>query len=71
MGKKLGDDQFAVADRWEERGLLALCGLGIEPGAADVFARYAADHLFSQVDEVGVRDGANLEIAGYDFAPTF
>ena len=71
VGKKLGDDQFAVADRWVERGLLALCGLGIEPGAADVFAKYAATHLFSKVDEVGVRDGANLEIAGYEFAPTF
>ena len=71
VGKKLGDDQFAVADRWVERGLLALCGLGIEPGAADVFAKYAATHLFGKVDEVGVRDGANLEIAGYEFAPTF
>ena len=70
-GKKLGDDQFAMADLWEDRGALALVGIGIEPGAADVFARYAADHLFSEIDEVGVRDGANLEIEGYDFAPTF
>ncbi len=71
VGKKLGDDQFAVTHDWEGRGLLALAGIGIEPGAADVFARYAADHLFSRVDQVGVRDGANLEIAAYDFAPTF
>jgi saccharopine dehydrogenase-like NADP-dependent oxidoreductase len=71
VGKKLGDDQFAVASEWEERGLLALVGIGVEPGVADVFARYAADHLFSSIDEVGVRDGANLEIPGYDFAPTF
>jgi saccharopine dehydrogenase (NAD+, L-lysine forming) len=70
-GKKLGDDQFAVASAWEDRGLLALCGLGIEPGFADVCARYAADHLFSAIDEVGVRDGANLTIDGFDFAPTF
>jgi saccharopine dehydrogenase (NAD+, L-lysine-forming) len=70
-GKKLGDDQFAMADLWEDRGQLALVGIGIEPGAADVFARYAADHLFSEIDEVGVRDGANLEIQGYSFAPTF
>jgi saccharopine dehydrogenase-like NADP-dependent oxidoreductase len=70
-GKKLGDDQFAAAPIWEQRGLLALCGLGIEPGFADVAARYAADHLFSQIDEVGVRDGADLSIDGYDFAPTF
>ncbi len=71
VGKKLGDEQFAMADLWEDRGKLALAGIGIEPGAADVFAKYAATHLFSEVDEIGVRDGANLEIAGYDFAPTF
>jgi saccharopine dehydrogenase-like NADP-dependent oxidoreductase len=70
-GKKLGDDQFAVADEWEAKGLLALVGCGVEPGLSDVFARYATDHLFSRVDEVGVRDGANLEVRGYDFAPTF
>lgn len=70
-GKKLGDDQFAEAAAWEERGLLALVGCGVEPGMSDVFARYAADHLFSTVDEVGVRDGANLEVRGYDFAPSF
>ena len=39
VGKKLGDDQFARAGAWEDRGLLALVGIGIEPGAADVFAR--------------------------------
>jgi saccharopine dehydrogenase (NAD+, L-lysine forming) len=71
VGKKLGDDQFTAAGEWEERGRLALVGIGIEPGAADVFAKYAAEHLFSQVDEVGVRDGANIEIRGYSFAPTF
>jgi saccharopine dehydrogenase (NAD+, L-lysine forming) len=71
VGKKLGDDQFAMADAWKDRGLLAVVGLGVEPGASDVFARYAADHLFNEIDEVGVRDGANLEIEGYDFAPTF
>jgi saccharopine dehydrogenase (NAD+, L-lysine forming) len=70
-GVKLGDAQFAVADQWEARGQLALVGLGVEPGLSDVFARYAADHLFSAIDEVGVRDGANLVIDGYDFAPTF
>ena len=36
-----------------------------------MFARYAADHLFSEIDEVGVRDGANLVVEGYDFAPSF
>ena len=45
--------------------------MGVEPGLSDVFARYAADELFGEIDQLGVRDGANLEVAGYDFAPTF
>jgi saccharopine dehydrogenase (NAD+, L-lysine forming) len=52
-------------------GALALLGIGVEPGLSDVFARYAADHLFSEIDEVAVRDGADLVVRGYDFAPTF
>jgi len=68
---KLGDEQFAVADAWEKRGVLALAGIGVEPGLSDVFARYAADQLFSSIDSLGVRDGADLVVEGYDFAPTF
>jgi saccharopine dehydrogenase-like NADP-dependent oxidoreductase len=70
-GVKLGDAQFAQAERWEEAGLLALVGIGVEPGLSDVFARYAADELFSTIDLVGIRDGADLVVDGYDFAPTF
>ena len=70
-GVKLGDDQFAMANEWEKSGKLALVGIGVEPGLSDVFARYAADELFSEIDQIGVRDGANLEVEGYDFAPTF
>ena len=70
-GVKLGDEQFAVAREWERQGQLALVGIGVEPGLSDVFARYAADHLFSEIDELGVRDGANLTVEGYDFAPSF
>jgi saccharopine dehydrogenase-like NADP-dependent oxidoreductase len=70
-GTKLGDLQFAQEAEWRERGLLALVGIGVEPGLSDVFARYAADHLFSEIDEVGVRDGADLVVDGYAFAPTF
>jgi len=68
---KLGDYQFAQHENWVEGGQLALIGIGIEPGAADVFARHAADELFSEIHEVGIRDGANLVVQGYDFAPTF
>jgi saccharopine dehydrogenase-like NADP-dependent oxidoreductase len=70
-GVKLGDEQFATATEWEAAGRLALVGVGVEPGLSDVFARYAADHLFSEIDQAGVRDGANLVVEGYDFAPSF
>ncbi len=68
---KLGDYQFERSKQWEEKGLLALVGLGVEPGVADVFARYAQDHLFDEIEEIGIRDGANLVIDGYEFAPNF
>jgi saccharopine dehydrogenase (NAD+, L-lysine forming) len=70
-GVKLGDYQFERADAWKNRGLLAVVGMGVEPGMADVFAKYAAKHLFDEIDEIGVRDGANLEVRGYEFAPNF
>ena len=70
-GVKLGDEQFELAGDWESAGRLALVGIGIEPGMADVFARYAADELFAEIEELGVRDGASLTVAGYDFAPSF
>ncbi|MET8655796.1 saccharopine dehydrogenase family protein [Streptomyces griseus] len=70
-GVKLGDEQFERAAQWEEAGRLALVGVGVEPGLSDVFARYAADELFDEIEEIGVRDGANLEVDGYDFAPSF
>lgn len=70
-GVMLGDAQFAEHHRWATKGQLALVGIGVEPGLSDVFARYAADHLFTEIDEVAVRDGADLVVEGYDFAPTF
>ena len=75
VGVILGAEQFAVADEWSAAGRLALVGMGVEPGLSDVFARYASDHLFSEIDELGTRDGANLEVLDDDgnaiFAPSF
>jgi saccharopine dehydrogenase (NAD+, L-lysine-forming) len=74
-GVKLGDEQFALAADWEDAGRLALVGMGVEPGLSDVFARYAADHDFAEIDELGTRDGANLVVTDDDgneiFAPSF
>ena len=72
---KLGDYQFEKSEAWDKAGRLALVGMGVEPGISDVFAKYAADHLFSDIDEIGVRDGANLVVTDEQgreiFAPSF
>ena len=70
-GLKLGDEQFALADDWEAKGKLALVGMGMDPGLTDVFAAHAAKHDFDEVHEVHGRDGGDLEIPGYAFAPVF
>jgi saccharopine dehydrogenase-like NADP-dependent oxidoreductase len=68
---KLGDREFARSERWQEKGLLALVGMGADPGLSNVFAAHAAKHLFDEIEEIGVRDGSNIEIEGYEFAPGF
>ena len=63
-GTILGEEQFAQHEAWRRAGTLCLAGIGADPGLADVFARYAADHLFAEIDEIGVRDGGNLVVDG-------
>ena len=74
-GEKLGDWQYDKTKEFEAKGLLALIGTGAEPGISNIFARYAQDHLFSEVDEITVIDGGNLVVkndAGEEiFAPSF
>jgi saccharopine dehydrogenase-like NADP-dependent oxidoreductase len=66
-----GSHQFAKAVEWERADRLALVGMAATPGLSDVFARYAADHLFSDIDELGTLEGSNLTVDGHDFAPWF
>jgi saccharopine dehydrogenase-like NADP-dependent oxidoreductase len=65
-GVKMGDYQFARHGDWEKKGLLALIGAGMDPGAVNVFARFAQKHLFDEIDEISVKDGGNLSAEGYD-----
>ncbi len=70
-GVNMGRHQFEQSGKWEDKGRLAILGMGMDPGISDVFAKYAEKHLFDEIDEIGIRDGAALEVKGYDFAPTF
>lgn len=63
---KMGDYQFAKHEDWEKRGLLALVGMGMDPGAVNVFARFAQKHYFDEIDEISIKDGGNLSAEGYD-----
>ncbi|NMC12739.1 MAG: ATP-binding protein [Chloroflexi bacterium] len=71
LGANMGKYLFDRAAKWEQKGLLAILGMGMDPGVSDIFAKYAEKHLFDEIDEVGIRDGAAMEVKGYPFAPTF
>ncbi len=71
FGANMGKYLFDRAAQWEQKGLLCILGMGMDPGVSDVFAKYAAKHLFDEIDEIGIRDGAALEVKGYEFAPAF
>jgi saccharopine dehydrogenase-like NADP-dependent oxidoreductase len=70
-GVTLGERQFARHEAWKAAGRLAILGLGMDPGLTDLFAVYARRHLFDEIQEVHVRDGGDLYIAGHAFAPVF
>lgn len=63
---KMGDYQFDRHEDWEKKGLLALVGIGMDPGAVNVFARFAQKHYFDEIDEISIKDGGNLTAEGYD-----
>jgi len=74
-GIKLGDSQYALNEQWQRAGKLALVGIGVEPGLSNVFTRYAADYLFSEIDQASIKDGGNLVVTDENgeeiFAPSF
>ncbi|WP_084146001.1 saccharopine dehydrogenase family protein [Anaerovorax odorimutans] len=63
---KMGDYQFEKHGDWEKKNLLALVGIGMDPGAVNVFAKYAQKHYFDEIDEISIKDGGNLTAEGYD-----
>lgn len=66
IGVLLGERQWCKKPQWDESGLMAMLGFGVEAGMSDFFARFAEKHLFDELDEIGVRDGANLHIPGHE-----
>ena len=71
-GEMLGDYQLARDAEWREAGLLALVGhrrRARAVGHLRPLRRRRA--VLAASTKSGVRDGADLVVEGYDFAPTF
>jgi saccharopine dehydrogenase (NAD+, L-lysine-forming) len=70
FGHPMFEDQETFDKKYKDAGLFALCSMGIDPGASDLFAKRAADRMES-VDYVRVRDADNSKLEGYEFATYF
>jgi saccharopine dehydrogenase (NAD+, L-lysine-forming) len=70
FGHPMFEDQEAFDKKFKDAGIFALCSMGIDPGASDLFAKRAADRMES-VDYVRVRDADNSKLEGYEFATYF
>ena len=57
---------FDRHEQWKEKGQMAVICLGIDPGVVNVFAKYAATHLFDVMTDAHVKDGGNLSVPGAD-----
>jgi saccharopine dehydrogenase-like NADP-dependent oxidoreductase len=69
-GHPMFDDQLAYDKNFEDAGSIALCCLGIDPGASNIMVKRAADRMDS-LEYVKVRDADTGKLEGYDFATYF
>jgi len=70
FGGPMFEDQQRMDGKFKDAGIFALCALGIDPGASNIFAKRAADRMES-VDYVKVRDADTGQLEGYEFATYF
>ena len=56
--------------RFREKNLLGVLCMGCDPGAVNVFARWAMDRL-DTAESIRVLDGDNADVKGYRFAVLF
>lgn len=63
-------EQWALHDRFKERGLLALLGSGFDPGVTNVFCAHAKKHHFDEIHTIDILD-CNGGDHGKAFATNF
>jgi saccharopine dehydrogenase-like NADP-dependent oxidoreductase len=64
------EEQMKQSPKWEKAGLVAVLGMGEDPGLSNVMARSAVDML-DHVTEVRVRDGETSTSETYPFVALF
>jgi len=62
--------QWALHDRFRERGIMALLGCGFDPGVTSIFTAYAAKHHFDEIHYLDIVD-CNAGDHGKAFATNF
>jgi len=70
FGDPMFEDLEVFDKKYKDAGVFALCSMGVDPGASNIFAKRAADRMDS-VDYVKVRDADNSKLEGYEFATYF
>jgi len=63
-------EQWALYDRFRDKGLMALLGSGFDPGVTNVFCAYAQQELFDEIHYIDILD-CNAGDHGYPFATNF
>lgn len=62
--------QWNYAERFEQKGIMALLGSGFDPGVTNVFTAYGAKHYFDQLTQLDIID-VNGGDHGKPFATNF
>lgn len=63
-------EQWALDERFRNKGLMALLGSGFDPGVTNVFCAYAQQELFDEIHYIDILD-CNAGDHGYPFATNF
>jgi saccharopine dehydrogenase (NAD+, L-lysine-forming) len=62
--------QWALHERFQARGIMALLGSGFDPGVTNVFCAYAQKHHFDEIHTIDIVD-CNAGDHGHAFATNF
>jgi len=64
--------QLAKNEAFKKKGLLAVVGVGFDPGVSNIYSAYARDYVFDQIDTIDILDcNGGSKDKKIKFAPNF